>query len=497
MFEKILIANRGETALRIHRACREMGIHTVAVHSEADANAMHVRLADESVCIGPAPAHKSYLNIPAIISAAIVTHADAIHPGIGFLAENADFAHMVQEHGLVFIGPQPDHIQLMGDKAQARQAAIDAGLAVIPGTGILPTDPSQCQQLAQNIGYPVIIKASGGGGGKGMKIAHNAKDLTELLPLARREAEKFFKNPDLYIEKYLKPTRHIEVQILCDTLGHVVHLGERDCSIQRQHQKIIEEAPSQALNSTTRQHICAAATQLAEKIGYVSLGTVEFLYSNDTFYFIEMNTRLQVEHTITEMITGIDLVREQILIAAGKPFAKKQEDITFQGHAIECRINAEDPETMTPFPGTIQDYHAPGGLDVRVDSALYAGYTMPPWYDSLIAKLIVHGKTRNECLMRLRRALEEFVIHGIKSTIPLHQKLTTERDFLNGTYHTDWLEHKLQTPHYLSSASSPVSRSPQPVPPVLRDKSQPTMTKNAQGQHAGHVNEKGMTKKRA
>ena len=444
MFEKILIANRGETALRIHRACREMGIHTVAVHSEADSDAMHVRLADESVCIGPPPAHASYLNIPAILTAATMTHADAIHPGIGFLAENARFAQMVKEHNITFIGPDAEHIRLMGDKAQARTSAIKAGLTVIPGSDVLPHNDQQCRKIAKDIGYPVIIKASGGGGGKGMKIVHDDATLKEMIPLARSEAEKFFKNPDIYLEKYLIPTRHLEVQILCDMHGNVVHLHERDCSMQRSHQKVIEETPSPALNQETRDKLCNAAAQLAKKIGYVSLGTVEFLYSNGKFYFIEMNTRLQVEHTITEMTTGIDLVREQILIAAGKPFEKKQSEITAYGHAIECRINAEDPQTFTPCPGTINDYHAPGGLDVRVDSALYAGYTMPPWYDSLIAKLIVHGKTRNECLMRLRRALEEFVIDGIKSTIPLHQKIITQSDFINATYHTAWLEQFLK-----------------------------------------------------
>ena len=444
MFEKILIANRGETALRIHRACREMGIHTVAVHSEADSHAMHVRLADESVCIGPAPAQDSYLNMPAIISAALVTHADAIHPGIGFLAENDHFARMVQEHNITFIGPKADHIKLMGNKADARNAAIKAGLNVIPGSGVLPQDKQACIQTANKIGYPVIIKASGGGGGKGMKIISNDEQLENMLPIARSEAQKFFKNPDLYLEKYLYPTRHIEVQVLCDHYGRVIHLAERDCSVQRNHQKVIEETPSPALNQETREKICHAAAELAEKIGYVSLGTVEFLYADNAFYFIEMNTRLQVEHTITEMVTGIDLVREQILIAAGKEIAKTQQDIIPHGHAIECRINAEDPQTFAPCPGTINDYHAPGGLDVRVDSALYAGYTMPPWYDSLIAKLIVHGKTRNECLMRLKRALEEFVIDGIKSTIPLHQAIINKNDFINATYHTGWLEETLE-----------------------------------------------------
>ncbi|MEX2298008.1 MAG: acetyl-CoA carboxylase biotin carboxylase subunit [Dongiaceae bacterium] len=440
MFEKILIANRGEIALRVHRACREMGIRTVAVHSTADADAMHVRLADEAVCIGPAPSRDSYLNIPAIISAATIAGADAIHPGIGFLSENARFAAMVEEHGFTFIGPTPEQIALMGDKVAAKDAAKKLGLPVVPGSdGALGSDEDSARIAAQ-IGYPVLVKAAAGGGGKGMKVATGPSDIGQAMALARSEAKAHFGNDTLYMEKYLSHPRHIEIQILGDSHGNVIHLGERDCSLQRRHQKVLEEAPSPALNSRERDFIGTIAIEAMKKFGYRSAGTIEFLYQDGQFYFIEMNTRLQIEHPVTEMITGIDLVREQIRIAAGAPLPIRQEDIKFNGHSIECRINAEDPDTFRPSPGRISDYHAPGGLGVRVDSALYTGYSVPPHYDSLIAKLIVHGATRNECLMRLRRALEEFVIGGVSTTIPLHQRLIAAPDFINGDYDIRWLE---------------------------------------------------------
>ncbi|MHA1599962.1 MAG: acetyl-CoA carboxylase biotin carboxylase subunit, partial [Alphaproteobacteria bacterium] len=440
MFEKVLIANRGEIALRIHRACREMGIQTVAVHSTADAEAMHVRLADESVCIGPPPSKDSYLNASAIISAATITGADAIHPGVGFLSENADFASMVEEHGLVFIGPKPEHITLMGDKVAAKQAADNLGLPVVPGSDGAVTSHAEAAQVADRIGYPILIKAAAGGGGRGMKVARVPGELREAFDNARTEAKASFGYDVVYLEKYLDRPRHIEVQILADDTGNVIHLGERDCSLQRRHQKLLEEAPSPALNAEARAAIGARVTSSLRKLGYRSAGTIEFLYENGEFFFIEMNTRLQVEHPISEAITGIDLVREQIRIAAGLPMGLRQEDIQFSGHAIECRINAEDPETFLPSPGLVSDYHAPGGLGVRVDSGLYAGYRIPSHYDSLIAKLIVHGQTRNECLMRLRRALEEFVIGGVQTTIPLHQRLIVASDFINGEYDIHWLE---------------------------------------------------------
>jgi acetyl-CoA carboxylase biotin carboxylase subunit len=440
MFEKVLIANRGEIALRIHRACREMGIQTVAVHSTADADAMHVRLADESVCIGPPPAKDSYLNPSAILSAATITGADAIHPGVGFLSENADFAAMVEEHGLVFIGPRTEHIGLMGDKVAAKQAAESLGLPVVPGSNGAVTSNEEAAQVAERIGYPVLIKAAAGGGGRGMKVAKIQGDLFQALEMARTEAKASFGFDAVYLEKYLSRPRHIEVQILADGQGNVVHLGERDCSLQRRHQKLLEEAPSPALNAEVRAEIGARAAQAVDKLGYRSAGTIEFLYEDGAFNFIEMNTRLQVEHPISEAITGIDLVREQIRIAAGLPMGIRQEDIVFNGHAIECRINAEDPKTFRPSPGLVTDYHAPGGLGVRVDSGLYSGYRVPPHYDSLIAKLIVHGQTRNECLMRLRRALEEFVIDGVATTIPLHQRLIGAGDFIDGDYDIHWLE---------------------------------------------------------
>ncbi len=440
MFEKVLIANRGEIALRIHRACREMGIHTVAVHSTADADAMHVRLADESVCIGPASARDSYLNIPAILSAATITGADAIHPGIGFLAENAQFAEMVEEHGFTFIGPTADHIRIMGDKVTAKRTVSDLGLPVVPGSDGPVPSLEEAEKVARDIGYPVLIKAAAGGGGKGMKVARNPEQLREAYQLARGEARAAFGNDEVYIEKYLGRPRHIEIQLLADLHGNVVHFGERDCSVQRRHQKVIEEAPSPALNAAQRDFIGELAARTTRGFGYRGVGTMEFLFEDGQFYFIEMNTRLQVEHTISEMITGVDLVREQIRVAAGAPLGYTQGDIRFQGHAIECRVNAENPETFIPSPGKIDGYHAPGGLGVRVDSALYDGYRVPPHYDSLISKLVVHGTTRNECLMRLRRAIEEYVIGGIDTTLPLHERIIAESDFINGAYDIHWLE---------------------------------------------------------
>ncbi len=443
MFEKILIANRGEVALRIHRACREMGIKTVAVHSEADANAMHVRLADEAVCIGPARSAESYLNKSAIISAAIITGADAIHPGFGFLSENADFAEMVEEHGITFIGPKPEQIRLMGDKLRAREAAISSGLPVIPGSPALQ-NIDEAREWAKKIGYPIIIKAKAGGGGKGMKVAFNESDIETAYTMARAEAKASFTSDEVYMEKYLQNPRHIEVQILADSFGNVVHLGERDCSIQRNNQKVIEETPSPALNQKQRDEIGEIARSAVEKIGYSSAGTLEFLFEDGKFYFLEMNTRLQVEHPITEAVTGIDIVREQIRIANGAKLGYSQEDISFNGCAIECRINAEDPSTFAPNPGKITEWHAPGGLGVRVDSEIYSGYSIPPYYDSMIAKLIVSGKNRNAALMRLHRTLEEFVIDGIKTTIPLHQRIISQSDFINGIYDIHWLEKLLK-----------------------------------------------------
>jgi acetyl-CoA carboxylase biotin carboxylase subunit len=440
MFEKILIANRGEIALRVHRACREMGIKTVAVHSTADSDAMHVRLADESVCIGPPASAQSYLNIAAILSAANVTGAEAIHPGVGFLSENPEFAAMVEEHGLVFIGPSAEHIALMGDKVAAKQAAVDLGLPTVPGSpGAVPT-LDEARALAEDIGYPVLIKAAAGGGGRGMKIARSAEELESAFRLARNEARSAFGNDQVYLEKFLTHPRHIEVQILADDHGNAIHLGERDCSLQRRHQKLLEEAPSPGLNSEQRKTIGTRVAKAIAKLGYRSAGTIEFLFEDGAFYFIEMNTRLQVEHPISEAITGIDIVREQIRVAAGLPLSLRQEDVRISGHAVECRINAENPMTFVPSPGRVTDYHAPGGLGVRVDSGLYAGYVIPPYYDSLIAKLIVHGQNRNDCLMRLRRALEEFVIEGVETSIALHQKLVGETDFINGNYDIHWLE---------------------------------------------------------
>ncbi|HVZ00306.1 MAG TPA: acetyl-CoA carboxylase biotin carboxylase subunit [Dongiaceae bacterium] len=440
MFEKVLIANRGEIALRIHRACREMGIRTVAVHSTADAEAMNVRLADESVCIGPPASRDSYLNMAAIISAATITGADAIHPGIGFLSENAAFAQMVEEHGITFIGPAPDHLTLMGDKVQAKDAAKRFGIPVVPGSDGEITGEAEARRVAAETGYPVLIKAAAGGGGKGMKVANSEAELMPAYSMARAEAKASFGNDAVYMEKYLSHPRHIEIQVIGDSHGNVVHLGERDCSLQRRHQKVLEEAPSPALNAEQRKRIGDIAVKAMKTMGYKSVGTIEFLFQDGEFFFIEMNTRLQVEHPVTEMITGIDLVREQIRVASGAPLSFTQDEVQITGHAIECRINAEDPETFLPSPGRITDFHAAGGLGVRVDSALYSGYRVPPNYDSLIAKLVVHGRTRNECLMRLRRALEEMVIGGVKTNTPLHSRLIAAPDFINGAYDIRWLE---------------------------------------------------------
>ena len=443
MFEKVLIANRGEIALRINRACKEMGISTVAIHSTADADAMHVRLADESVCVGPPPSAQSYLNIPQIIAACEITGAEAIHPGYGFLSENARFAEIVAEHGITFIGPRPEHIRLMGDKIAAKQAVKDAGIPTVPGSDGAVGGDADASSIARDIGYPVLIKAAAGGGGRGMKVARKPEDLTLALTTARAEAKTAFGDDAVYMEKYLDKPRHIEVQVLADSFGKVLHMGERDCSLQRRHQKVWEEALSPALNSAQRDEIGNTVTQALAKLGYLGAGTVEFLYEEGRFFFIEMNTRLQVEHPVTEGITGLDIVREQIRIADGGPIEFEQRDVVFSGHAIECRINAENPFTFQPSPGTITQFHAPGGLGVRFDSAMYTGYRIPPYYDSLAGKLIVHGRNRNECLMRLRRALDELVVGGIETTIPLFQKLVREPDILNGEYNIHWLEHYL------------------------------------------------------
>ncbi|MBP6952260.1 MAG: acetyl-CoA carboxylase biotin carboxylase subunit [Alphaproteobacteria bacterium] len=440
MFQKILIANRGEIALRILRACREMGIQTVAVHSSADSEAMHVRLADESVCIGPAPSRESYLNMQAILSAADVCGAEAIHPGVGFLSENAAFAEMVEEHGMTFIGPTPDHIRLMGDKITAKKTALELGIPVVPGSDGALDLQGDIDSLAERIGYPVLIKAASGGGGKGMKVAYSSADIEEALRLAQTEAKACFGNDEVYMEKYLGGPRHIEVQVIGDTHGNVVHLGERDCSLQRRHQKVWEEAPSPAVSPEIREKLGKIVVQAMKKLEYRGVGTIEFLYEGGEFYFIEMNTRLQVEHPITEMITGVDLVREQIRVAAGFPLSFRQEDIQFKGHSIECRINAEDAETFMPSPGKIQDYLTPGGYGVRIDSSMYQGYQVLPHYDSLIAKLIVHGSNREECLKRVSRALHEYVITGINTLLPLHCELAEAEDVIKGDYDIHWLE---------------------------------------------------------
>jgi acetyl-CoA carboxylase, biotin carboxylase subunit len=440
LFQKILIANRGEIALRIQRACRELGIASVAVHSTADADAMHVRLADESVCIGPPPAKDSYLNIHAILSAATITDAEAIHPGYGFLAENAKFAEQVEAHGLTFIGPSPAHIRMMGDKIAAKEAMARLGVPLVPGSDGLVADVATARDIAGRIGYPVLVKAAAGGGGRGMKVAQDSASLDEAFRIARTEARAAFGNDAVYIEKYLDHPRHIELQVLADDHGNVVHFGERDCSLQRRHQKLLEEAGSPALNAAGRERLGATATAALASIGYRNAGTLEFLYQDGQFAFIEMNTRLQVEHPVTEMVCGIDLVREQIRIAAGAPLGYAQRDISFSGHAIECRITAEDPSTFMPTPGRVTAFHAPGGLGVRIDSALYAGYFVPPYYDSLVAKLIVHAPTRTDAINRLRRALGEFAIVGIQTTIPLHQRIVDDPEFQRGDYTIHWLE---------------------------------------------------------
>jgi acetyl-CoA carboxylase, biotin carboxylase subunit len=440
MFDKILIANRGEIALRVLRACRELGIQTVAVHSTADEEAMHVRLADESVCIGPPPARESYLNIPAIVSACEITGAEAVHPGYGFLSESARFAEILTEHGIKFIGPRAEHIRIMGDKIEAKRTAKELGIPVVPGSegGILHIEDAK--RIASEIGYPLLVKATAGGGGRGMKLARDDSELENAIRTAQSEARAAFGNGDVYLERFLSRPRHIEIQLLGDGQGQAVHLGERDCSLQRRHQKVWEEAHSPALNSAQRDVIGDRVARAMGELAYEGVGTVEFLYENGEFYFIEMNTRLQVEHPVTEMLTGLDLVQEQIRIAAGAELGYTQKDIVFTGHAIECRINAENPHSFTPSPGRIDAVHVPGGLGVRVDSALYAGYRIPPYYDSLIGKLIVFGKTRTECLMRLRRALGEYVIEGVETTIPLFQSLVAEPDIIDGHYDIHWLE---------------------------------------------------------
>ena len=444
MFDKILIANRGEIALRILRACRELGIKTVAVHSEADRDLMHVRLADESVCIGPPPSTESYLNIPAIISAAEVTDAVAIHPGYGFLSENADFAERVEESGFVFIGPRPATIRMMGDKVAAIEAMKQAGVPCVPGSGgPLGNDDNENLRIAREIGYPVIIKAAGGGGGRGMRVVHSEAALLSAISLTRSEASAAFGNDTVYMEKFLENPRHVEFQVLADEHGNAIHLGERDCSMQRRHQKVIEEAPAPGITMEQRSRIGERCAQACRDIGYRGAGTFEFLYEDGEFYFIEMNTRVQVEHPVTEMITGVDIVREQIRIAAGEPLAYRQEDITWRGHAVECRINAEDPETFLPSPGRIETLHVPGGPGIRVDSHIYAGYTVPPYYDSMIGKLIAHGDSRASALARMRTALSEAVIEGIRTNIPLHQRLLADTNFQAGGTNIHYLEKKL------------------------------------------------------
>jgi len=442
---RILIANRGEIALRIHRAAHEMGIETVAVHSTADADAMHVRLADHAVCIGPPAARDSYLNVAAIISAAEITGADAIHPGYGFLSENARFAEIVEAHGLTFIGPKPEHIRTMGDKVTAKQTAGELGLPLVPGSAGAVDDVDEALKLAGEVGYPVLIKAASGGGGRGMKVVNAAEELASQMSQARSEAKAAFGDDTVYIEKYLGNPRHIEFQVFGDGNGNAIHLGERDCSLQRRHQKVLEEAPSPVISVEERNRMGGIVAKAMADMGYRGAGTIEFLWEDGKFYFIEMNTRLQVEHPVTEAITGVDLVREQIRVAEGRPLSVAQEDIVFSGHAIECRINAEDPWTFAPSPGAVTGYHPAGGMHVRVDSGLYAGYRIPPYYDSMVAKLIVYGRTREGCIMRLRRALQEMVIAGVKTSIPLHQALLHEPDILSGGYSIKWLENWLAT----------------------------------------------------
>ena len=444
MFKKILIANRGEIALRIIRACREMDIQSVVVHSTADANAMAVRLADESVCIGPPPARESYLNIPAILSAAALTHADAIHPGYGFLSENAQFARMVEEHGFAFIGPKPEHIETMGDKAVAKKTVKNLGLPVVPGSDGLVDNADEGLNVAKKMGFPVLIKAASGGGGKGMQVVREAGEFKEAYARARAEAKANFGDDGVYLEKYLENPKHIEIQVFGDTHGNAIHLGERDCSTQRRHQKLLEEGPSPVLDSDKREKIGALAADVIGRMGYRGAGTIEFLYENGEFYFMEMNTRIQVEHPVTEMITGIDLIAEQIRVAAGLPLSiKRDKKFRFRGHAMEIRINAEDPDTFTPSPGKITQFHPAGGLGVRFDSAIYTGYAIPPHYDSMVGKLIVHGRNREECIRRLKRAINETVIEGIKTTLPLHRWILEQEEFLSGEYTIHWLEKKL------------------------------------------------------
>ena len=440
---RILIANRGEIALRIHRAAHEMGIETVAVHSTADADAMHVRLADSAVCIGPPAAADSYLNVAAIISAAEISHADAIHPGYGFLSENAKFAEIVEAHDIAWIGPKPEHIRTMGDKVEAKRTAGALGLPLVPGSDGAIESMEEARKIAAEIGYPVLVKAASGGGGRGMKVVPDEASLESLISQAKSEAKAAFGDDTVYIEKYLSNPRHIEFQVFGDGRGNAIHLGERDCSLQRRHQKVLEEAPSPVISAEERERMGGIVAKAMADMGYRGAGTIEFLWENGEFYFIEMNTRLQVEHPVTEAITGLDLVREQIRIADGKPLSVTQDELHFSGHAIECRINAEDPFTFTPSPGEVTSYHAAGGMHVRVDSGLYAGYRIPPYYDSMIAKLIVYGRTREGCIMRLRRALEEMVIGGVKTSIPLHEALMREPDFLNGDYSIKWLEEWL------------------------------------------------------
>ncbi|MGB0128594.1 MAG: acetyl-CoA carboxylase biotin carboxylase subunit [Rhodocyclaceae bacterium] len=444
MFEKILIANRGEIALRIQRACRELGIKTVAVHSDADAEAKYVKLADESVCIGPAPSAGSYLNIPAIISAAEVTDSEAIHPGYGFLSENADFAERVEKSGFVFIGPRPETIRLMGDKVSAKDAMKTAGVPVVPGSeGALPEDPKEVVKLARAIGYPIIVKAAGGGGGRGMRTVHTEAALSNAVQTTRAEAQAAFGNPTLYMEKFLENPRHIEIQVLADSFRNAVYLGERDCSMQRRHQKVIEEAPAPEVNRRQIARIGERCAEACRRINYRGAGTFEFLYENGEFYFIEMNTRVQVEHPVTEMITNVDIVQEQIRVAAGEKLRLRQRDIEFRGHAIECRINAEDPFKFTPCPGRITAYHPPGGPGIRVDSHVYQGYTVPPHYDSMIAKVIAYGESREQAIRRMRIALSEMVVEGIKTNIALHQELMLDANFIKGGSNIHYLEAKL------------------------------------------------------
>ncbi len=442
--EKLLIANRGEIALRIHRACHEMGIKTVAVHSTADADAMHVRLADEAVCIGPPAAKDSYLNVPAIISAAEITGADAIHPGYGFLSENARFAEIIEEHKLIFVGPKPEHIRTMGDKVMAKKTAGELGLPLVPGSAGAISEIEDAKRIAKDVGYPVIIKAASGGGGRGMKVVNSEAELETQMQQAGTEAKAAFGDATVYLEKYLGNPRHIEFQVFGDGEGNAIHLGERDCSLQRRHQKVLEEAPSPVISADERERMGGIVSRAMAGMGYRGAGTIEFLWEDGEFYFIEMNTRIQVEHPVTEMITGFDLVREQIRIAGGASLSVRQEDLEFRGHSIECRINAEDPRTFAPSPGLVKAYHAAGGMHVRVDSGLYAGYRIPPYYDSMIAKLIVYGRSRESCMMRMRRALEEMVVDGVKTNIPLHQDLLRAPDVIDGNYSIKWLEDWLE-----------------------------------------------------